>query len=213
MNLDREKLQKFYDEAPEGESGDVVRLLANALMRVETFLDEQVDFASTMAEKAYALAILADVRAEPGSIMGKLISSTKEMANAILSNKPIEVIEGDGVHFELKKTYWAIRVIGGALLRSMQKPDGSLLNAVEIQVTTPEMGDVLITAQRKSGKTPLDLLHEQEKRATVAEDKLRLLGENLGNVVAKMAHVGQPYVKETMKDLIGAAKRLLGQFA
>ena len=213
MKLDRELLQKYYDEAPEGESGDVVRSIANALIRVETFLDEQADYAATMADQALTQATMAGVCAESGSIMGTAVAETKEMAAAILGQKPIEIIEGDGVHFSLKNTYWAMRVIGTSILRSMKKTDGSYANAVEIRVTIPDLGDVLITGQRKSGKTPIELFREQEERAKVAEYKLHILGENLGNVVAKMAHQEGLHLVPNLQALIAEAKQLLGRFA
>jgi hypothetical protein len=170
-----------------------------------------------MALKAQSLATMAEVVAEKNSILWSSASSVHEMASDLLDGITVEPklrqLNYDGGQLTMALSHWGALVIATSLAKTLKKSDGGFWNFVEIKLVSDEAGEIVVTMQRTCGKTPGDLRREQEERAIIAEDKLRLLGENLGNVVAKMAHVEQPYVKETMKDLIGVAKRLLGQFA
>ena len=114
------------------------------------------EFAVLVLETALRRAIAAETE----------LAALREML-AGDGGKVVSLIEG-----RLQVRHWAVRLLSCSLGESFLELGG--VNCVEMEVGHPELGPLLVTIQRKRGKSPLALKGEAEAeverlRAEVAE--------------------------------------------
>lgn len=175
----------------------LAQLAANAI----DALDKARTAAGTMLEGVERLLDTAEVLRSAHLVTHAEVDSLREMIVGLRTGKPdaeltLTQVHNNGVTLGFK-SHWAVRMNVYALKESLRKEDGTYWNNIEMKMTDAKLGELLVTLQRKPGKTPGDIIAE-----------LKAEVERLKRFFDVNTEVGIDGIQTAMEELTAARDRI-----
>lgn len=179
MSRDRDRSKPFTREEFEAieaqaiaEGDQLTEQMAAVLIDTEAAFEKQRVIHEVLTDRIKAAYALGQY-AKEDSIIGRTFSELKSLVDGLTSGELdpqlVSINWEHGTPFEMKfRTNWASMVVAAGLADSLRKEDGDYWN--HITMVMHYHGEQFeVTVQRKSGKTPKELLDETRAQLALAE--------------------------------------------
>lgn len=187
--------------------------LARVVLNLRDQEQMRLDGTIALAQRTIGLAAAIRAVSAPGSIIRETADSVLELSEAALSlsdgNRP--------THEELTRgeRQWAIHALALDLGRSLKKEDDTYWNYLEAAFVDDPAGEIIVTVQRRSGKTPNQLVDEErtKNQELLADlDVQRAITRDLYDSCKKMQEVEQKLRGQLVLVTDGTLARTLDDY-
>jgi len=172
MELNTEKLLEIIEDPSRD---GLAKTLAGFLISAEEEFEKLRQTLLVLARQADDVVTIAESIAQLDPILTESTKNLKKIVAALERGEQEDPVaheftfKGDTCSATI--THWGARVLAESMVGALKKKDG-YYNFMEWTFTHPSAGALVVTAQRKLGKTAVDLL--KEANARIAQLELEL---------------------------------------